>query len=154
MSSRWFSRLMTLDDPFLLKEIEQSPVHGVLDQHFMYIEKEGLCAIIIRKEAWRKGPQTWWRKDIRNGLRILLGMRGSTAVDVALVWSRIDELYAPNKCVRIMDNTQVLREISLAWYWIAHICQQPVRVQKDGGLAAGVEEWAAKQRRLAMPSSP
>lgn len=155
MSSRWHLKLARPEEPEIAKAMKGRPSSGILGESFLYIERPTLLhAILMPKKAWRKDRQTWWRQDIRNGLRMLVGLQGTTAVDTVLIWSCLDELYEPSRCLRIMTAAEALDECAYAWHWISYICRQPVRVQKKGGLAAGVKEWAAKQRNLKMPASP
>lgn len=156
MSNRWFSRVFDLEDQKVLKRVQKLPVRGVLgDGDFSYIEQDmGFRAILVKKDAWKLGPQTWYRRDIRDGLWELANMDVPAGKDLALVWSSLEELYDPGTACRILSAAEVLAESSLAWHWISYICRQPVRVQKKGGLASGVLEWVSKQRRLPMPGSP
>ncbi len=155
MSNRWHLKLARPDEPEVAKATGNLLVAGILGESFKYLEKPGVIrAISMPQKAWRKDRQTWWRQDIRNGLRMLVGLQGTTAVDTMLIWSCLDELYDPARCLRIMTAAEALIECSVAWNWISYICRQPVRVQKKGGLAAGVHEWAAKQRSLRLPPCP
>jgi len=151
-TSRWFSRVLDAGDPAGKKLLGNRPVTGSIEP-FTYVEVPRTArAIYMPAAAWKLDTQTWWRRDIRDGLLQLFDLKIDARKDVTALWCCSEELYV-DPVVRVMTGAEALIECSVAWNWISYICQQPVRVQKRGGLATEVREWLSKQRNLRLPVS-
>lgn len=162
MLSRWyFHQTCRAEDQELLAfKAESMPCLGRVPlhkrpTHFFISTQEGRSIVIgMHPDAWKLGDSSWWRKDIVEVCpHILRGekLKRSREHITYLVWSRELDLLEGRVNVRTLHASSAEMEASCLWGWIRYVIDQPVSVQKRGGLVQGFMRWLAKKPALTLP---